>query len=207
MNAKVSLPEVYPSSVAELEHWLEAQPADSPGAWLVLNKKHTGAFYLPYSDLVDVLLCYGWIDSVPNKRDAGTHRLMITPRKSRSVWSAVNRAKIEKLEAEGRLKPLGLRRVQEARADGSWEQLMDSDSLTIPPDLQALLGRHPQAARNFERFSPSSRRNILWYIGSAKRPETRTLRLERTVQLAEHNLRINYPESKGWNAPPDSGVY
>ena len=137
-----------------------------------------------YDDLVEEALCYGWIDSRPGKLDDERTMLRFTPRKRRSVWSRPNKERVERLIADGRMTAPGLRLVEAAKADGSWDALNDVDDLLVPEDLAAALAGAPAAARGFEALSPSMKRPILFWVGSAKRRETRARRIEETLRYA-----------------------
>lgn len=198
---KDALPDVVCETRDAWRDWLGANHATSAGIWLVINKKGSGRSVLAYDDLVEEALCFGWVDSVPNRLDETRYRLMVTPRKPGSVWSAANKARIERLLAKGLMAPSGLAILAAARADGSWDALAASDSLTPPEDLAAAFAAAPEALAQFEKFSPSSRKNILQYVLSAKKPETRARRVAETVDLARQGLRANYPVDLAKRAP------
>jgi uncharacterized protein YdeI (YjbR/CyaY-like superfamily) len=190
---KDALPDVVCETRDAWRAWLAANHAISTGVWLVINKKGSGRPVLAYDDLVAEALCFGWVDSVPNKLDETRYRLMVTPRKPGSVWSAANKTRIARLLEAGLMAPAGLAALAAAKADGSWDALAASDALVPPPDLAAALAASPVALATFEAFSASSRKNILQYVLSAKRPETRARRIAETVALAAEGLRANYP--------------
>jgi uncharacterized protein YdeI (YjbR/CyaY-like superfamily) len=190
---KDALPDVVCETRADWRGWLAANHSSSTGIWLVLNKKGSGRQVLAYGDLVEEALCFGWVDSVPNKLDETRFRLMVTPRKAGSVWSAANKVRIARLLDAGLMAPAGLAALAAAQADGSWDALAASDSLEAPEDLMQAFAAAPDARARFEAFSASSRKNILQYILSAKRPETRARRVAETVALAAGGLRANYP--------------
>lgn len=85
--------------------------------------------------------------------------------------------------------PAGLSKIEAARSDGSWSSYDGVDALMVPKDLAAELGTNSRAKENFARFPPSSRKIILWWIASAKRPATRAARIAETVRLAAENIR------------------
>ncbi|HEY1908505.1 MAG TPA: YdeI/OmpD-associated family protein [Myxococcaceae bacterium] len=122
---------------------------------------------------------------------------LFTPRRSRSVWSQSNKARVEKLMAAGLMRPAGLARIEQARQDGSWDAYTVVESLEVPADLEAAFEAGPAAARpNWGAFSPSSRRAILWWVHTAKRPETRAQRIAQVVSEAAKNRRANFPEDR-----------
>lgn len=180
------------SDPASWRAWLAAQHTASPGAWLVLYKKASGRQgRLTYAAAVEEALCFGWIDSLPRLKDDTCFHLLFTPRKPRSVWSKLNKQRIEKLLADGRMTPAGLRKIEAARQDGSWDTLNASDALEMPPSLAAALAANPVAEQHFNAFAPSTKRQALQYLYSAKRPETQQKRVEQIVALAAQNKKLN----------------
>jgi uncharacterized protein YdeI (YjbR/CyaY-like superfamily) len=171
--------------------WLAAQYANSPGVWLVLYKKASGRRQMTYAEAVEEALCFGWIDSLPRLKDDTCYHLLFTPRKPGSVWSKLNKQRIETLLTDARMTPAGLSKIEAARQDGSWNTLNASDALEMPPTLTAALAANPLAQQYFEAFAPSAKRQILQYLYSAKRPETQQKRVEQIVALAAENKMPN----------------
>lgn len=182
-------PQVEFASAKLLSVWLEANHQELNGAWAVTWKKSSGGPYFPYTDMVDELLRFGWIDGQRRKYDENRSQQLITPRRVGSAWSAVNKAKIERLQATDLLFPAGLAAVERAKADGSWFILDEVEQLIVPPDLQAALDGMPPAAEHFARFPPSSRRLALYWINEAKTTSTRARRIEEAARLAQQNKR------------------
>lgn len=178
-------------SRAQLRAWLTANHGQAQSVWLVTWKKASGDRHVPYGDIVDEALCFGWIDSLPRKLDVERSMLLLSPRKRGSAWSAVNKAKVERLGAAGLIHPAGQAIIDAAKADGSWTRLDAVDALVVPPELEAAFATRPGAAENFGRFPPSTRRGILEWIIQAKRPETRNRRITETADLAQRNIRAN----------------
>jgi uncharacterized protein YdeI (YjbR/CyaY-like superfamily) len=185
------LPRIAPQSREEWRGWLEANHASSGSVWLVLPKKGSGLSGPALSDAVDEAICFGWIDSLPRKLDDRRSLLLMSPRKPGSNWSAVNKAKVERLILQGRMHPAGMIRIEAARADGSWNALDEVETLSVPEDLAAALGNHPGARMNWDAFPPSARRGILEWIGNARTGETRARRVAETASLAARNIRAN----------------
>lgn len=183
-------PQVEFDSAERLAAWLEANHQELNGAWAITWKKGSGGPYFPYIDMVDELLRFGWIDGLRRKLDESRSQQLITPRRSGSVWSAVNKAKIERLHAADLLFPAGLAAVERAKADGSWFILDEVDRLVVPPDFQAALDGLPPAAEHFTNFPPSSRRLALYWIKEAKTAPTRARRIEEAARLAQQNKRV-----------------
>ncbi|MEI7575815.1 MAG: YdeI/OmpD-associated family protein [Armatimonadota bacterium] len=180
-------------SLAELRSWLKGNHERSEAVWLVTHKKSQGELHVPYSDVVDELLCWGWVDSTPRKLDDQRSMLLIANRKRKSRWSKVNKDKVARLLSEGRMQPAGLAKVELAKSSGTWDALNEVDLLVEPDDLAASLENVGNAMANWQAFPPSTRRGILEWILSAKSPETRARRIAQTASQAAENIRANQP--------------
>jgi uncharacterized protein YdeI (YjbR/CyaY-like superfamily) len=172
--------------------WLLRHHEQTTGIWLVIHKKGSTSGSLAYGEAVEEALCFGWIDSKPNMLDDARYKLWMAPRKPKGPWSALNKRRVEALTAGGMMSAAGLEVVERAKANGSWDALQHSDTLTVPVDLARAFKASPEAKRKFDAFPPSSRRAILEWIQAAKRPETRVRRVEETVRLAAENIRANH---------------
>lgn len=186
------LEKVQPKSRAEWRAWLEKNHATSPGVWFVYFKKSAGKVGPSYDDMVEEALCFGWIDSIQRGLDAQRTMLKFTPRKPKSVWSKINKGRIGRLKRLRLMTPAGMAKVDAAKRDGSWNALNEIDKMTVPPDLKAALAANPSAAKHYDAFPPSSKKIILTWIASAKRPETRAKRVSETVRQAAKNLKANH---------------
>lgn len=171
-----------PANRAAWRAWLAANHASATGVWAVTYRRNAGKPVVGYDDLVEEALCFGWIDSRPGKLDDERTMLRFTPRKKRSAWSRPNKERVERLIDAGLMAPAGLRVIEAARADGSWDTLNDVDDLLVPPDLAIALAAVPAAAQGFEAMSPSSKKPILFWVTSAKRNETRARRIAEIVR-------------------------
>lgn len=171
--------------------WLEEHHASAPGVWLVYYKKESGRPRVAYAEAVEEALCFGWVDSRPNVLDEDRYMQLFSPRKPKSPWSRLNKQRVERLIVQGLMAPAGLAVIEQARRDGSWNVYDAIEDLTVPDDLSAALAADEMARANFDAFSTTSRKNILWWIQSAKRAETRARRVEETVRLAAQNLKAN----------------
>ncbi|MEB3293847.1 MAG: YdeI/OmpD-associated family protein [Synechococcales bacterium] len=167
--------------------WLIQHHQDCPGIWLVYYNVKSGKPSIKYRDAVKEALCFGWIDSKVRSLDEERYMQIFTPRKTKSVWSKLNKQYVEELIAEGLMTEAGLARIQAAKEDGSWHSLDNIEALIIPQDLQAALEAHPPAQQHFAQFSNSMKKNTLYWIESAKRPSTRSHRIERTILAAIEN--------------------
>ncbi|MEJ7698475.1 MAG: YdeI/OmpD-associated family protein [Pyrinomonadaceae bacterium] len=182
----------HPLSRQEWRDWLAENYAKCAGIWFVYFKKQTGKPRVAYEEAVEEALCFGWIDSVPRKFDDERSKLLFTPRKPKSVWSKLNKERIERLIEIGLMTETGLTKIEAAKKDGLWNALDASDNLEIPTDLAQAFKKNKTASKNFAAFSDAAKRNILAWVGSAKRDETSAARIEKTVAMATQNKRVNY---------------
>ncbi|HEU0026910.1 MAG TPA: YdeI/OmpD-associated family protein [Ktedonobacterales bacterium] len=169
---------------AEWRAWLAEHHASAPGAWLIYYKRASGQPGVTYDEAVEEALCVGWIDSTANTLDSERYMQMFTPRKRKSPWSKSNKERAERLIAQGLMTPAGLAAIEAARRDGTWTIYEGIENLEVPDDLRAALAANPAAEAGFAAFSASIRKQLLWWIASAKRPETRQRRLEQVVIAA-----------------------
>ena len=181
--------EIQPRNRAAWRRWLERNHASSPAVWLIVRKKGSRAEGVTHEEALEEALCFGWIDSKMNPIDADRYRVWLAPRKPRSIWSAANKRRVAELTRAGRMAEAGRAAVRVAKRNGLWNALEAVDSLLVPADLARALRAEPGAKRHFEAFPPSSRKIILEWIGTAKRPETRAKRIGETVRLAALNVR------------------
>ncbi len=179
------------TSRAQWRAWLARHHARTTGLWVVTFKKAQGKRHVPYADIVEEALCFGWIDSKPRKLDEARSMLWLAPRKARTNWSELNRERVAQLIKDGRMTAIGFEKIEAAKADGSWSALEVVDALTIPDDLAAAFQAHEGSAANFQAFPRSTRKGILEWILTAKRAETRTARVAQTALLAGRNERAN----------------
>ncbi len=187
----------YARSRAEWRAWLEAHHATEAGVWLIYYKQHSNQPRVEYDEAVEEALCFGWIDSRPNALDDERYMQLFTPRKAKSPWSKSNKERVEKLIEQGLMAPAGLTVIEAAKRDGSWNAYDAIESLVVAEDFQAALEANPAALKHFEAFSNSTKKQILWYIESAKRPETRAKRIQQIVESAEQNRNpLNYVQNK-----------
>jgi uncharacterized protein YdeI (YjbR/CyaY-like superfamily) len=174
--------------------WLEQQHAVSPGVWMKIAKKGAPETSVQYPEALDAALCFGWIDGQKKSIDEHYWLQKFTPRAKRSIWSQINREKVQALSDQGLMQPAGLAEVERARQDGRWEAAYESWSAAeVPADLQAALDARPQAGANFARLSSRNRYAILFRTHQAKRAETRARRIADFVARLERG-EAPYPQ-------------
>ena len=181
---RAGLPIIGFADADALERWMGAQPADSPGAWSKFAKAGSGIASVSKAEAIDVALCHGWIDGQLDKYDERYWLIRFTPRRSRSKWSQVNRARAGELIAAGRMRAGGLAQIEAAKADGRWDAAYaPASKATVPDDLQAALDQNPAAAAFFATLTGANRYAILYRIGAVKRPETRARKIAAFVEM------------------------
>ncbi len=186
-------------TVRQWAAWLDRH-AEAPGVWMRIAKKDAAIRSITYHEALDVALCHGWIDSQKRAHDAESFLQKFTPRGLRSVWSRVNRDRAEALIAGGRMKPAGLRAVEQARANGRWDSAYEPQGrASVPPDLRAALDREPAARDFFATLTGANRYAVLFRIQTAVRPETRQRRIRQFVaMLAQGKTLHSAPAERRW---------
>jgi uncharacterized protein YdeI (YjbR/CyaY-like superfamily) len=180
---------VEPANRTEFREWLAKNYTQKESVWVVIAKK--GFEGLSRPDSVEEILCFGWIDSVANKMDEKRFKVLMSPRKPKSVWSKINKALVAKLVKQNLMHPAGLAAIALAKKNGSWKALNDMDNLKYPKELAQAFNKNKKAKSNFDAFPPSAKKIILFWIQSAKTPETRNKRIKETVSKATKNERAN----------------
>lgn len=165
------------------EAWLEEHGESSDGVWVKMAKKGTGTQSLDWTRAVEVALCFGWIDSQSKRIDGEWFLQRFTPRRPRSMWSKVNREKVDALTAAGRMRPAGLAEVARAKGDGRWDAAYDSMTMaSVPSDLANAL-EEAGLAEAFSALDSRNRYAILHRVQTAKKPETRARRVAKYVGM------------------------
>ena len=174
----------------EWRGWLERNHSNETGVWVTLQKAgspHTG---IRYDEALDEALCYGWIDGKMRRIDDHRFTQWFSPRRGNSPWSRRNRERAEKLIEEKRMTEAGYAEVEKARENGRWEKAYSSRRPPeVPGDLMEALRASPKAHTNFMGFTNSARLMYSYWVGDAKRPETRARRIARVVELSLQNIK------------------
>ncbi|MDI9871736.1 YdeI/OmpD-associated family protein [Flectobacillus roseus] len=175
----------YPKNIAEWRDWLEQHHQSHQSIWVVFYKKSSGEPTITWSEAVDMALCFGWIDSKKVSVDAVQSLQFFSKRKAKSTWSKINKDKIEKLMESDLMFPAGLESIRIAKENGSWTMLDEVEALVIPSDFMESLQLEEGLSEKFESLSKSAKKEILYKLLSAKRPETRQKRIEEIVALLQ----------------------
>ena len=169
----------------DLRAWLTRNHAGGGSVWLVTWKKHS-PHYLAYGDLIQELLCWGWIDSQTRGVDADRTSVLIAPRNPKSAWSAINKAHVAEARAAGLMTPAGEALIATAEANGMWHFLDDVERLERPADLDAALG---ERLEGWEAWPRTVKRGTLEWIKTAKTDATRTKRIADVVSSLDAGMR------------------
>ncbi len=191
-NDSTDIPVILFARQKDWEKWLKENHAASRGLWLRLAKKNSGIESVNYAEALDVALCYGWIDGQKKSFDETTWLQKFTPRGVKSVWSKINREKVEGLINAGKMKAAGLKAIESAKQDGRWEAAYDSQSkATVPDDFQAELDKNPKAKEFFATLNSANRYAILFRIQTAKKADTRASRIQKFIEMLEKNQKLH----------------
>ena len=180
---------LYFRNAQEWREWLHENHATCQRAHLIFYKVNSDFESMRWEEAVQVAICYGWIDSTVKRIDDNRRKQLFTPRKDKSVWSKLNKTYIEKLISDNLMHESGLKKIEIAKKNGSWESLDDVENLVIPNDLATAFRQHPTAFSNYSQFSPSYRKSYLYWLNQAKREETRANRIAEIIALCEQNIK------------------
>src|SRR5215469_822666 len=193
MKKADTLPIISCAAQQDWEAWLREHHIASTGMWLKIAKKGTGIPSVAYAEALESALCYGWIDGQKASCDEQYWLQKFTPRGPKSMWSKVNCDRATALLASGRMQPAGVRQVELAKTDGRWEVAYESQSkITIPDDFQRELDTNQKAKEFFATLNSVNRYAILFRIQAAKKPETRSARIKKFIEMLANNQKI-YP--------------
>ncbi len=175
----------------EWRDWLSKQHLTAKNIWLIIHRKNSGKISITYEEAVEQALCFGWIDSIPNKRDDESYYQFFAKRNPKSNWIKKIKDTIERLLIHNKVAPAGKTMIEEAKQSGTWTALDDVENLVVPEDLAEALKSYKDATEHFQNFPKSVKRGILEWILNAKRPETRQKRINETAEKAAQNIRVN----------------
>jgi uncharacterized protein YdeI (YjbR/CyaY-like superfamily) len=186
MTNSTELPKLPFESKKKFADWLAKNYDKSAGVWMKLAKKATGIPSVTYQEALDVALCYGWIDGQKGSFDDKYFLQKFTPRRPKSIWSKINTEKVERLIADGEMKPSGLKAVEAAKQDGRWDAAYSSaKNISVLADFQSALSKNKKAKTFFESLTSTKRYSFLFRIETAKKTETREKRIRQFVAMLE----------------------
>lgn len=179
------------TSPLQLRRWLKRHGRRHPGLWIVTWMKRPGAPYVGRWEVLDELLCQGWIDGVRRRVDAQRTAQWVSPRRHAS-WTATYRRRFAVLAEQGRVLEAGLAAMQAAVHAGTWVDLPEVDRLEVPADLQQGLASKPHALAWFLDQAPSYRRNVLRWLALARRADTRAARIVAIAGASAEQQRLRH---------------
>ena len=175
-------PATFFSGPEEFRAWLEQHHESATELWMGLYKKHVPDRGLTWEQAVPEALCFGWIDSVAQRIDEDAVRQRWTPRKPGSTWSTVNVAHVERLTAEGRMRPAGLAAYERRRPERTGVYAYETRDLALSGEQAARLAADPRAAAFWDAATASYRKIAVSWVLTAKREETRERRMAQLVE-------------------------
>ena len=180
---KEEVVEFYPKNQQEWRKWLETNHQTTNAVWLIFDKKKKKRkspdfrTNLTWSESVDEALCFGWIDSTKQTIDDENYKQYFTKRRPKSNWSKINKDKVKILIDENRMTNAGYESIATAKENGSWTYLDQVEELVLPQDLNKALMDHSGAFTFYEGLSNSIKKQLLYWVISAKKSETRKKRI------------------------------
>jgi uncharacterized protein YdeI (YjbR/CyaY-like superfamily) len=177
------------TSANQLREWLIDNHTQKESIWLVTYKKEIKEKYVSIQEVLDELLCFGWIDGIRRKLDEEKTMQLISPRKVQH-WTKTYKDRFEKLEKEGLVMEAGYEAVKISKMKGLWDFMDDVDALIKPDDFKKALDNHPPAMECFDAFGAASKRFMLRYIKITKTDETRQKRINEIALLAQHGKKL-----------------
>jgi len=192
IDMKAELDSFWPATRQHWRAWLEEHHDTKQAIWLIYSKKTSDLPGITYSEAVEEALCFGWIDSRAQPIDQLTYRQFFSPRMPTSGWSKVNKERIQQLIQAGLMRDAGLRCIDLAKQNGSWQLLDEIEALIIPPDLEQAWQKKPMAKAYFLTLCRSDKRALLLWIVLAKRAVTRQKRIDEFIQLADQGQKPKF---------------
>jgi len=174
-------------SAKAFESWLGANHDKQPELWLKIHKKDSGLPTVTAAEALDIVLCWGWIDSTRKSFDERSFLQRYSPRGAKSIWSQINRDSVARLTADGRMTPHGQRRIDAAKADGRWDAayapMRSATRATVPADLRAAINRNPRARKTFRTLGRLNLFTLAFRMNKIKTPAGRAKKIAAFVEI------------------------
>jgi uncharacterized protein YdeI (YjbR/CyaY-like superfamily) len=171
--------------------WLKENHDKESYVWLLLYKKKFRKKEMTLEDAVEEAMCFGWIDGKLRRVDSERFILRFSPRKTKSVWSRINKERAERLMKSGRMTDAGFVKILEAKTNGLWDNAYTNKTKeAIPEDLKEALMKDKKAWENFQRFANSYRNMYVGWVNNAKTEETRMKRIRKIVEQSLLNKKL-----------------
>ena len=184
-------------SEAAFDAWMRRNHSRETEIWLRIYKKGSGTSSVTHAQALDVALCWGWIDGIRKALDEESFLQRYSPRRSRSLWSQVNREHVGRLTGAGRMQPAGQRQVDAARADGRWDAayapMRSASAATIPDDLRTAIAANPRALKTFRTLGRQNLFSLAFRTNTMKTPAGRARKIASLVAMLARGETI-FPE-------------
>jgi uncharacterized protein YdeI (YjbR/CyaY-like superfamily) len=175
---------------SDFRKWFEANHASVTELWVGFYKKDSGRASITWPEAVDQALCFGWIDGIRKSIDDVSYMIRFTPRKARSIWSAVNIKRAGELIEQDLMRPAGLKAFTAREENRSGIYSYEQRSPELPEQYRKILKKNSRAMKFYDAQPPSYRKAANWWVQSAKREETRLKRLDKLIQHSADGERI-----------------
>ena len=182
-------PKFFPTAAA-FRKWLSANHDKSKELWVGFYKKGSGKPSITWPEAVDEALCFGWIDGVRKSIDDESYQIRFSPRKSTSIWSAVNMRNVERLIKEKRMQPPGLKAFKLRKDNRSEIYAYEQRSPELVEPYAGIFKRNKAAWKFYQAQPPYYRKTLNWYVLSAKQEATRLKRLNRLIEESAKGKRL-----------------
>ena len=194
-------------SEAAFDAWMRRNHSRETEIWLRIYKKGSGRPSVTHAQALDVALCWGWIDGIRKALDEESFLQRYSPRRSRSLWSQVNREHVGRLTGAGRMQPAGQRQVDAAKADGRWDAayapMRSASAASIPDDLRTAIAANPRALKMFRSLGRQNLFALTFRTNNMKTPAGRARKIASLVAMLARGETI-FPEPQGKRDKPSA---
>lgn len=171
-------------------NWLEKNHDKCDFIWLAIKKKDSKIKCITYQEALEESLCFGWIDGIVKRCNEDFFMQRFTPRRTGSVWSLINKNKVEALIKSGKMTEAGIKKIEEAKKNGYWDKAYSSKiRQPLPVDLKKALKAMPDAWKNFSAFAPSHQHMYIAWVNFVKKDDARKRRIVRVVERSAKNIK------------------
>lgn len=175
---------------ADFRNWLEQHHSSAPELWVGFHKKDSGRPSITWAESVAEALCFGWIDGIRKRVDHHSYTIRFSPRRPRSIWSAINIKLARKLSSEGRMQARGLKAFEARLPNKSGIYAYEQRKPSLDEPYEKILRKNKSAWAFFQAQPPSYRKVATWWVVSAKKEETRLKRLAKLIDYSAQSRRL-----------------
>ncbi|MGH8109077.1 MAG: YdeI/OmpD-associated family protein [Arenimonas sp.] len=175
---------------SDFKAWLAKHHQTDKELLVGFYKKDSGKPCITWPESVDEALCYGWIDGVRRSIDEISYTIRFSPRRSTSIWSAVNIKRVEVLTAEGRMQAAGIEAFGARKENKSGIYAYEQRPAELPEEFARIFRKNKAAWAFFQAQPPYYRKTLTWWIVSAKQEATQKKRLDKLIEASAQSLRL-----------------